>query len=141
MMALRINALAKGHSGVRVRTIRLLVDMLKRNIVPVVPSQGSVGASRDLVQLAHLTLAMIGKGSVWVDQRVGRREDGGRALRQLPAKRALRRFGLTPAVLEAKEGLALVNGTQRWLTVPCGGPFPISMMTGFSTTISLQRFG
>ena len=112
MMALRINALAKGASGVRVSTLRLLLAMLNRNIVPVIPSQGSVGASGDLVQLAHLVLAMIGRGSVWIDPSLGVLDRVLREPRPLSAHRALRRFGLKPAVLEAKEGLALVNGTQ-----------------------------
>jgi histidine ammonia-lyase len=112
MMALRINALAKGFSGIRVGTIRLLASMLNRNIVPVIPRQGSVGASGDLVQLAHLVLAMIGKGTVWVDPSLSGEEAVRRSFRPIPARRALKRFGLTPVVLDAKEGLALVNGTQ-----------------------------
>src|SRR3990172_8838711 len=68
MMALRINALAKGHSGVRTETVDLLASMLNNNIIPVIPSQGSVGSSGDLVQLSHLVLAMIGKGTVWNDR-------------------------------------------------------------------------
>ena len=112
MMVLRINALAKGCSGIRVKTIRLLSSMLNRNIVPVVPAQGSVGASGDLVQLAHLVLAMIGKGVVWIDPPPTGADGDARARRTTPARRALKRFKLNPAVLEAKEGLALVNGTQ-----------------------------
>ena len=64
MMALRINALAKGFSGIRLSTVELLMEMLNRDIIPVIPSQGSVGASGDLVQLAHLVLAMMGKGKI-----------------------------------------------------------------------------
>jgi len=111
MMALRINALAKGCSGIRLGTVRLLAQMLNRNIVPVVPSQGSVGSSGDLVPLSHIVLAMIGKGSVWVNPPVtaGDRTDHPRPV---AARTALKRAGITPAVLEAKEGLALVNGTQ-----------------------------
>ncbi|HEX9615302.1 MAG TPA: histidine ammonia-lyase [Bacteroidota bacterium] len=102
MMALRINALAKGYSGIRWATLDLLVQMLNRNIIPVIPSQGSVGASGDLVQLSHLVLAMIGKGRVW-------QSDSGRIV---PALRVLKSHGLVPARLTAKEGLALINGTQ-----------------------------
>ncbi len=112
MMALRINALAKGASGIRLKTVRLLAAMLNRNIVPVIPSQGSVGASGDLVQLAHLVLAMIGKGSVYVDPPLVTDERTPGRLQSVPAGRALRSAHLKPAVLEAKEGLALVNGTQ-----------------------------
>ena len=102
MMALRINALAKGYSGVRPSTVEALVAMLNHDIVPVIPSQGSVGSSGDLVQLSHLVLAMIGKGRVWDRTR--------RAV--LPSRQALKRAGLRPVVLGAKEGLAFINGTQ-----------------------------
>jgi histidine ammonia-lyase len=104
MMALRINALAGGYSGIRTGTVDLLVAMLNRNITPFVPAQGSVGSSGDLVQLSHLVLAMIGKGSVVRDRKGG--------LEFEPALRALRRAGLVPVRLTAKEGLALINGTQ-----------------------------
>lgn len=108
MMALRINALLKGHSGVRVETVRLLAHMLNAGIVPVIPSQGSVGASGDLVQLAHLVLSMMGRGKVFQPNGKGGRE---------PASSALRRAGLTPIRLTAKEGLALINGTQMMTSV------------------------
>ena len=104
MMALRINALAKGYSGIRWQTLNLLVHMLNRDIIPVIPSQGSVGASGDLVQLSHLVLAMIGKGRVW------QRSSG--AYRPSPSRRVLKSYRLAPARLTAKEGLALINGTQ-----------------------------
>jgi len=102
MMALRINALAKGYSGVRTEILEMLAAMLNNDIVPVIPSQGSVGSSGDLVQLSHLVLTMIGKGNVWNDRRSGQR----------PAASALRAHHLKPVRLKAKEGLALVNGTQ-----------------------------
>lgn len=101
MMALRINALAKGYSGIRVKTVNVLLRMLNAGIAPVIPSQGSVGASGDLVQLSHLVLAMMGRGKVWTSS-------GGME----PALTALRREGLRPVELVAKEGLALINGTQ-----------------------------
>jgi len=105
LMLLRVNVLAKGHSGVRPATLDLLVAMLNRRIHPVVPSQGSVGASGDLAPLAHLALALVGEGDVvW---------DG----RRLPAAEALAAVGLEPVVLEAKEGLALINGTQLMTAV------------------------
>lgn len=100
LMLLRANVLAKGHSGIRLDTVRLLVDALNRGLVPVIPERGSVGASGDLAPLAHLALALIGDGEFFLD---GER---------LPARLALERVGLTPCVLQAKEGLALVNGTQ-----------------------------
>ena len=100
MMLLRANALAKGYSGIRLETLQHLVDMFNAGILPVIPSQGSVGASGDLVQLAHLVLAMMGRGKVW--------HRGG----IIDARAALRREGLEPVRLGAKEGLALINGTQ-----------------------------
>ena len=113
MMALRVNALAKGHSGARLETVQLVLDMLEHGITPVIPSQGSVGASGDLVQLAHLVLAMMGKGMVWVDPGNTLRQMPDDASRKaIPSSRALARAGLKPVHLEAKEGLALINGTQ-----------------------------
>ncbi|MGH9254759.1 MAG: histidine ammonia-lyase [Vicinamibacterales bacterium] len=99
-MALRANVLAKGFSGIRLETLELLVELLNRRVHPVVPSRGSVGASGDLAPLAHLALVLIGEGEAWHGDG---RESG--AL-------ALRRVGLTPVALAAKEGLALINGTQ-----------------------------
>ena len=100
MMVLRAHGLALGYSGVRPDVIDLLVACLNRGIHPVVPEQGSVGASGDLAPLAHLALGLIGEGEVVVD---GRRQ---------PASAALAAAGLTPLRLGAKEGVALVNGTQ-----------------------------
>ncbi len=105
MMLLRANALAKGFSGVRIELVELLIGMLNHDIVPLIPSQGSVGSSGDLVQLSHLVLAMLGKGSVVRESRRGE-------VRVLDSGRALRQAGLRPVALEAKEGIALVNGTQ-----------------------------
>ena len=100
MMMLRVNALAKGHSGVRSSTLDALIAMINANIIPVVPSQGSVGSSGDLAPLSHLALALIGRGECIVE--------GAR----MPSADVLRAHGITPVVLEAKEGLALINGTQ-----------------------------
>jgi len=100
MMILRVNALAKGHSGVRSSTLDALIAMINANIIPVVPSQGSVGSSGDLAPLSHLALALIGRGECVVE--------GAR----MPSADVLRAHGITPVVLEAKEGLALINGTQ-----------------------------
>ena len=99
-MLLRANALAKGFSGARPQTVELLVECLNRNVLPHVPSRGSVGASGDLAPLAHLALPLVGEGEAWVD---GNRMAGAAALAAA---------GLEPIVLEAKEGLSLVNGTQ-----------------------------
>jgi histidine ammonia-lyase len=101
MLLLRANALAVGLSGVRVEVVELLIGMLNRAVHPVIPSRGSVGASGDLAPLAHLALVTIGEGEAEVD-----------GAGPGPGDEALRRAGLQPLVLEAKEGLALLNGTQ-----------------------------
>ncbi|WP_373429725.1 histidine ammonia-lyase [Paracoccus sp. WLY502] len=100
MMALKLLSLGRGASGVRWEVVALIEEMLARGVTPVVPAQGSVGASGDLAPLAHMTAAMIGHGEAWFD---GHR---------LPGAEALSRAGLTPVVLGPKEGLALINGTQ-----------------------------
>ncbi len=100
MLLLRANTLALGHSGCRPELVDRLLRFLELGIHPVVPAQGSVGASGDLAPLAHLALPVIGRGEV---------ELGGHVM---PALLALREAGLDPLVLEAKEGLALLNGTQ-----------------------------
>jgi histidine ammonia-lyase len=97
---LRANALAKGTSGVRVEPVQLLLDLLGAGVVPVVPSRGSLGASGDLAPLAHLGLVLVGEGQA---------RFGGETL---SGADALARAGLEPIVLAAKEGLALINGTQ-----------------------------
>ena len=105
MLALRAHVLALGYSGVRVDVVERMVEMLARDLIPVVPQQGSLGASGDLAPLARLALPLIGRGEVWAD---GRRA---------PAADVLARAGLVPLTLQAKEGLALVNGTQGMLAV------------------------
>jgi histidine ammonia-lyase len=105
LLLLRANVLAKGFSGVRLETLELLVEMLNRRLHPVVPSQGSVGASGDLAPLAHLALTLVGEGECFVGER------------RLPGAEALRAVGLQPLVLEPKEGLALINGTQLMTAV------------------------
>ena len=104
MMLLRANSLSKGHSGVRALVIDTLCEMLNRGVTPVVPSQGSVGASGDLAPLAHLALALIGEGEC-----VG--EKGAR----VPSSEALKKAQIKPLVLEAKETISLINGTQAML--------------------------
>ncbi len=100
MMVLRAQVLALGHSGVRDVLIDLLAAMLNRGVLPRIPSQGSVGASGDLAPLAHLALVLIGEGEASYQGHL------------LPGQEALARAGIEPLVLEAKEGLALINGTQ-----------------------------
>ncbi len=105
-MLLRANSLAKGHSGVRAVVIDTLCEMLNRGVTPFVPSQGSVGASGDLAPLAHLALALIGEGEC-VDEKGVR----------IPSAEALKRAQIKPLVLEAKEAISLINGTQAMLAV------------------------
>ncbi len=110
MMLLRVNALASGYSGIRLETLQLLIDMINKNIIPVIPSQGSVGASGDLAPLAHLVLSMIGKGEVQIISDIT--NEKAVKVKAVSSKRALEKFGLKPIRLAAKEGLALINGTQ-----------------------------
>ena len=106
MMLLRANSLSKGHSGVRTQTIDTLCEMLNRGVTPFVPSQGSVGASGDLAPLAHLALALIGEGEC-VDAH-GKR---------IPTAEVMRQAQIKPLILEAKEAVSLINGTQAMLAV------------------------
>jgi histidine ammonia-lyase len=106
MMLLRANSLAKGYSGVRGIVIDTLCEMLNRGVTPFVPSQGSVGASGDLAPLAHLALALIGEGECF--DAAGARIASGEALKRAQIK---------PLVLEAKESISLINGTQGMLAV------------------------
>jgi len=99
-MILKLLSLARGYSGVRPQVIEHFISILSEDILPVIPEKGSVGASGDLAPLAHLSLPLIGEGEVFYK--------GDR----LPAAQALQAAGLTPLTLEAKEGLALLNGTQ-----------------------------
>ena len=99
MMLIRANTLAKGHSGCRPEVIELLLRMLERGLHPIIPRQGSLGASGDLAPLAHMALVMIGLGEAEIDGQI------------VPSGEALLAAGLTPLTLQAKEGLALTNGT------------------------------
>ena len=105
MMLLRANSLAKGLSGVRPIVIDTLCNMLNRGVHPVIPSQGSVGASGDLAPLAHQALVLIGEGEAWFE---GRRMSGGEAMKAAQ---------IAPIRLEAKEAISLINGTQAMLAV------------------------
>jgi histidine ammonia-lyase len=100
ILALKINALARGFSGVRLELVDALAALLAHEVYPVIPAQGSVGASGDLAPLAHLSTILLGIGSVRIDGAI------------LPAAAGLKRAGLEPFELRAKEGLALINGTQ-----------------------------
>ena len=101
MMVARANTLSLGYSGVRPAVVQLLLDMLNAGVTPRIPAQGSLGASGDLAPLAHLALVLVGEGQARVD---GQLLDGGAALAAA---------GLQPLELQAKEGLALLNGTAQ----------------------------
>ena len=99
MMIIRANTLAKGHSGIRLETLQLMLALLNKNILPLIPSKGSLGASGDLAPLAHMALPLIGKGEVRFEGEVRNSDE------------VLRENSLKPIRLGAKEGLALTNGT------------------------------
>ncbi len=110
MLLLRAHSLAMGMSGVRPELIEMLAAMIERRVTPVVPLQGSVGASGDLAPLAHMASVLVGEGEAWLGEQ------------KMPAGLALRGAGLQPLVLEAKEALALINGTQystAWAALAC----------------------
>ena len=106
MMLLRANSLSKGNSGIRPVVIDTICEMLNRSVTPLVPSQGSVGASGDLAPLAHLALAAIGEGECIDDKGVA-----------VPSADALRKTGIQPLILDAKEAVSLINGTQAMLAL------------------------
>lgn len=105
MMLLRINALSIGYSGIRLSTLETLIDMLNNGVIPVVPSKGSLGASGDLVPLAHMSLVLIGMGEAKYKDEI------------MAAPQALKKAGITPVKLTSKEGLALINGTQAMCAI------------------------
>ncbi len=111
IMTLKLISLGRGASGVRPKVIHVLAAMLEKNLLPVIPGQGSVGASGDLAPLAHMTAAMIGEGMVKLDGDI------------LPAKIGLAKSGIQPIVLAAKEGLAMINGTQTSTALALAGLF------------------
>ncbi|GAA0363128.1 histidine ammonia-lyase [Bacillus horti] len=105
MLLLRANALAKGFSGIREEVVQLLLDLINHQVHPVIPSQGSLGASGDLAPLAHMALVLVGEGEVLYQGK------------QMATEQALEQVGLKPVILKAKEGLALINGTQAMTAV------------------------
>jgi histidine ammonia-lyase len=107
MMLIRANVLALGFSGIRPVVAERLCDLLRRGVTPVVPSQGSVGASGDLAPLAHIALVLIGEGEAEYENEL------------LPGAEALHRAGVEPIVLQPKEGISLINGTQAMLAIGC----------------------
>ena len=111
VMALKLLSLGRGASGVRMDVIKLIEDMLARGVVPLIPEKGSVGASGDLAPLAHMAAAMMGEGEAFF------------AGERLPAGEALAKAGLEPVVFQAKEGIALINGTQVSTALALAGLF------------------
>jgi len=109
MMALRINDFCRGNSGLRLETIEKLAQILNAGIIPLVPEKGSVGASGDLVPMAHLSLVLLGEGEAFVE---GKR---------MPGAKALETFSIAPLTLDSCEGLALINGTQFMIALGCLG--------------------
>jgi len=105
MLITKVHALSKGFSGIRLATVERMLTFLELDLIPVVPEQGSVGASGDLAPLSHLFLPLLGEGEFW--QSVEGQDD-----KIVPAAQALKAHGLAPMDLHAKEGLALINGTQ-----------------------------
>lgn len=132
VMLLKLTSLARGYSGVRRETIEIISDCLNKGILPCIPEKGSVGASGDLAPLAHMSLALIGEGEVRVD---GVRKH---------AKLALEEAGLKPLQLEAKEGLALLNGTQVSTALALAATYDVertfqaAMVTGAMTVDAAQ---
>jgi histidine ammonia-lyase len=111
MMALKILSLGRGASGVRLEVVALLEDMLQKNVTPVIPAQGSVGASGDLAPLAHMAAVMMGHGEAEFGERI------------MPGAEALKKAGLRAIELGPKEGLALINGTQFCTAFALAGLF------------------
>jgi histidine ammonia-lyase len=112
-LALRIQALARGYSGVTTELVDALIELYNRGVVPAIPEQGSVGASGDLAPLAHLALVVIGEGHAFVERGARTREREMRpGARQMSGRAALRKVRLERYRLKAKEGLSLINGTQ-----------------------------
>ena len=113
IMLLRANALARGHSGIRVEVVHKILEFLEQDLIPVIPSQGSVGASGDLAPLSHLALALIGEGEIW--------QDG----KPHSAAEVLKKRDVQPLELQAKEGLSLINGCQVMTAVGMNRCFEI----------------
>ena len=111
IMSLKLLSLGRGASGVRRKLVELIEGMIANGVIPVIPEKGSVGASGDLAPLAHMTSIMLGHGEATV------------AGKRLPGADALRSVGLEPIALEAKEGLALINGTQVSTALALAGLF------------------
>lgn len=131
MLLLKIQSLSYGHSGVQLQTVERLVDFYNHDILPVIYNQGSLGASGDLAPLAHLSLPLLGEGEVYYE-----------GFRQ-PAKKVLDKMGWQPIVLQSKEGLALLNGTQFMSSYGCYvllKAMKYSYLADLISAISLEGF-
>jgi histidine ammonia-lyase len=159
MLLLRINTLIKGYSGIRLETVEFMIKMLNNNIIPLIPSQGSVGASGDLVPLSHLVISMMGHGFVVMQKKLSR--SGSQTVSQksfnyklissssvelqdidiIPALSALEKIGLKPLTLKAKEGLALINGTQMmsaYLSLCTGYAIELMKTIDIASALSIE---
>lgn len=131
MLFLKVQSLAYGHSGVRLELVEQLIAYYNQGLLPRVYEQGSLGASGDLAPLAHLSLALLGEGEVWYQER------------WQPSAEALQQAGLTPLRLEAKEGLALLNGTQFMLAHGLWGYFKgqqLQYQADLAAALSLEAY-
>ena len=131
MLILKIQNLSLGYSGVRPTLVQLLIDLYNFDILPIIPSQGSLGASGDLAPLAHLSLALLGLGEVYYKNK------------RMPASKALELSGLQPIRLGPKEGLALINGTQfstAFAVYACLQSEHLIQMANHTLSLSLEAF-
>ena len=129
ILLLRANALVRGHSGVRINVIEKLLEFLNLGIIPLVPCQGSVGASGDLAPLAHVALALIGEGEVFFENR------------KVKTESALKKTRVKPLTLQAKEGLSLINGCQVMTAVGMLNAFEarrLNWLTDLAGSMSLE---
>ena len=131
MLITKVHALSQGFSGIRLEVIQRILFFIENNLLPVVPEQGSVGASGDLAPLSHLFLPLIGEGEFWLEGNI------------VPAKEVLAKHNLQPLELQAKEGLALINGTQFILAHAIKGLNKMQYLldlADLSGTMSLEGF-
>lgn len=132
ILAVRLNTLVKGYSGVRIVLLELMQDMINKGIAPYIPESGSVGASGDLIHLAHMALAIIGKGNVYYNKVL------------MPAKDAFKLAGLVPLTLSYKEGLALMNGTAAMTAIAAFTLFGASKLLNIAcvnAAFAIEIFG
>ncbi len=123
IMLMKIASLARGFSGIRAEVIDTMIAIFNAGITPNIPAKGSVGASGDLAPLSHMTLALMGEGQVFVNGAL------------VDAQTALRNAGITPVVLQAKEGLALINGTQVSTALTLHGLFLAERLFASATVV------